>query len=270
MGDFASPYPMLRLLQGDVGTGKTLVAALAALAINEQKAWTHDSNGNKKAVHWQCAICVPRVQLAKQFRDDLEQEIFKQLPERKRPIIEFIGESVPKGTVYDLQRRAQEGAIDIVVGTNAIMHLRGCFQSLGLVIVDEEHKFGANYKQMFHKLSYYLDDDGNMMDAAATAPHYLAMSATPIPRSLALANFGVMSISRMDGLPTGKGVVTYARELSEETKSEALQRVNDALKQNNQAYIVCSRVESRNEAQSNMSVERAVRLLSSILGREMT
>jgi ATP-dependent DNA helicase RecG len=240
MSDFAAPYPMLRLLQGDVGTGKTLVAALAALAIVEKR--------------WQCAICIPRVQLAKQFRDELKESVFSKLDGTKQPTIAFVGEGTTKKEMDDIRSRLWWNTLDIVVGTTSVQNLAGNFSALGLVVVDEEQKFGSQNKVNFHRLAY------KDADVATSAPHYLAMSATPIPRSLALANFGVMSISRMDGLPpAGNGVTTLPRELSEESKQEAMQCVEEAAKNGRQTYVVCSRVEEQNESSQSVSVERMVR-----------
>lgn len=209
MSDMASPYRMNRLLQGDVGSGKTAVAAIALYA-------AHLSG-------YQGALMVPTEILAEQHADSLYQ-----LFEKWGLNIALLTSSVKGKRRRELLVRLKEGEIDILVGTHALIQDEVEFQQLGLVITDEQHRFGVEQRK---KLRSKGQD-----------PDVLFMTATPIPRTLAITVFGEMDVSVIDELPAGrKQIETYW------VKHDMLERilafVDKELKKGRQAYIICPLIE---------------------------
>lgn len=171
VADLGSPHPMARLLQGDVGSGKTVVAALAALVALE--------NG------LQVAFLAPTELLARQHAGTL-QRLFAATPFAPELLIGSLCVAVKR----DLTRRMGAGSCRFVIGTHALLEREVRFARLGLVIVDEQHKFGVMQRQA-------LRDKGD-------APHLLVMTATPIPRSVALGMYGDLDLSVLDEAPPGR------------------------------------------------------------------
>ncbi len=209
MSDMASPYRMNRLLQGDVGSGKTAVAAIALYA-------AHLSG-------FQGALMVPTEILAEQHADSLYQ-----LFEKWGLNIALLTSSVKGKRRRELLERLKEGEIDILVGTHALIQDEVEFQQLGLVITDEQHRFGVEQRK---KLRSKGQD-----------PDVLFMTATPIPRTLAITVFGEMDVSVIDELPAGrKQIETYW------VKHDMLERilafVDKELRKGRQAYIICPLIE---------------------------
>ncbi|WP_019743920.1 ATP-dependent DNA helicase RecG, partial [Bacillus altitudinis] len=209
MADMASPYRMNRLLQGDVGSGKTAVAAIALYA-------AHLSG-------FQGALMVPTEILAEQHADSLYQ-----LFEKWGLNIALLTSSVKGKRRRELLERLKEGDIDILVGTHALIQDEVEFQQLGLVITDEQHRFGVEQRK---KLRSKGQD-----------PDVLFMTATPIPRTLAITVFGEMDVSVIDELPAGrKQIETYW------VKHDMLERilafVDNELRKGRQAYIICPLIE---------------------------
>ena len=205
-GDMAQQAAMLRLLQGDVGSGKTLVALLALLTAVEGGA--------------QGAFLAPTDLLARQHMATLEK-LLGGLPVR----LGFLS-GRDKGRARDATlAKLAAGEIDILVGTHAIFQQSVAYRDLGLAVVDEQHRFGVAQRLM-------------LSEKAARPPHLLVMTATPIPRTLALANFGEMDVSRLTERPPGRQPV--------ETRVVALARVDEVveglarhLAAGRQAYWVC-------------------------------
>ncbi|WP_224925368.1 ATP-dependent DNA helicase RecG [Bacillus pumilus] len=209
MSDMASPYRMNRLLQGDVGSGKTAVAAIALYAA--------------QLSGYQGALMVPTEILAEQHADSLYQ-----LFEKWGLNIALLTSSVKGKRRRELLERLKEGEIDILVGTHALIQDEVEFQQLGLVITDEQHRFGVEQRK---KLRSKGQD-----------PDVLFMTATPIPRTLAITVFGEMDVSVIDELPAGrKQIETYW------VKHDMLERilafVDKELKKGRQAYIICPLIE---------------------------
>lgn len=209
MSDMASPYRMNRLLQGDVGSGKTAVAAIALYA-------AHLSG-------YQGALMVPTEILAEQHADSLYQ-----LFEKWGLNIALLTSSVKGKRRRELLERLKEGEIDILVGTHALIQDEVEFQQLGLVITDEQHRFGVEQRK---KLRSKGQD-----------PDVLFMTATPIPRTLAITVFGEMDVSVIDELPAGrKQIETYW--VKHDMLDRILAFVDKELKKGRQAYIICPLIE---------------------------
>lgn len=223
-GDMAQGHPMLRLLQGDVGSGKTVVALEAMLAAVEAGA--------------QAALLAPTELLARQH--------FETLREMARPtgveIALLTGRD--KGKVREsILIGLLQGSISIVVGTHAIFQDTVAYKNLGLVVIDEQHRFGVSQRLM-------LTQKGKV------APHVLAMTATPIPRSLVLAQYGEMEVSRLDELPPGRQAI--------DTRVVALDRLDDVvagvarhIAAGQQAYWVCPMVRGSDTESDDLAAAEA-------------
>ncbi|WP_230481751.1 ATP-dependent DNA helicase RecG [Sphingomonas sp. Leaf21] len=209
-GDLAQDAPMLRLLQGDVGAGKTLVAAMAMLIAVEAGA--------------QAAMLAPTEILARQHYETL-RKVLAGLPVE---IAVLIGRDKGKAREATLMALAA-GEIDILVGTHAIFQETVTYRDLALVVVDEQHRFGVAQRMM-------LSAKGK------APPHLLAMTATPIPRTLTLANYGEMDVSRLDEMPPGRQPIE-TRVVSDDRLDEVVNALGRHLSDGGQAYWVCPLVE---------------------------
>lgn len=204
--DVAQPRPMARLLQGDVGSGKTVVALLAMMAA--------------VGSGYQAALMVPTEILAEQHAQSLA------------PWLASIG--VPLVLIAGHQRGPEvPNQPAVVVGTHALLSERVAFDRLGLVVVDEQHRFGVRQRAQ-------LSDKG-------VSPHLLVMTATPIPRTLALTVYGDLALSRMLDKPAGRQPVKTIR-LSQRDRRTAYLAVREAVRQGRQAYVVCPLVGETEEA----------------------
>ncbi len=210
IADMQREFPMNRLIQGDVGSGKTLVAAAAA--------YFAFLNGHGTMV------MAPTEVLAQQH-----YKTFTEMLSGLGVRVELLSGSLTVKEKNDVRRRAESGEIDVLIGTQALIQKTSAMSSAGLVIVDEQHRFGVSQRST-------LAEKGK-------APHILAMSATPIPRTLALIIYGDLDVSVLGEMPKGRlPVKTYAVDGS------FRQRVYNFIKKHiaagRQAYIVCPLVES--------------------------
>ena len=226
-GDLAQEAPMLRLLQGDVGSGKTLVAALALLIAVEAGA--------------QGALLAPTEILARQHYDTL-RETLSGLPVNIAVLTGRDKGRAREGVLMGLA----DGSIDILIGTHAIFQDAVTYRDLGLVVVDEQHRFGVAERLA-------LSAKGK------TTPHLLAMTATPIPRTLVLAQHGEMDQSRLDEMPPGREPVE-TRVISEERLDEVVNALGRHLAEGKQAYWVCPLVEESEKSDLAAAEARAAAL----------
>ncbi|GGA04501.1 ATP-dependent DNA helicase RecG [Blastomonas marina] len=208
-GDLQQESPMLRLLQGDVGSGKTVVALEAMLVAVEAGA--------------QAALLAPTEILARQH--------FETLRDMARPtgveIALLTGRDKGKARESILMGLL-DGSIDIVVGTHAIFQDSVLYKNLAFVVIDEQHRFGVGQRLMLAR-------------KGKRTPHTLAMTATPIPRTLTLAQYGEMDVSRLDELPPGRQAID-TRVISAERLSEVADGVARHIASGRQAYWVCPMV----------------------------
>ena len=227
--DLARPQPMHRLLQGDVGSGKTVVAALAA-------ARAIDAG-------WQCALMAPTEILAEQhFR-----KLVGWLAPQGLTIAWLTGSR--KGRARDaMVAQVASGQAMLVVGTHAVIQQDVVFARLGLAIVDEQHRFGVAQRLALRaKLGPFTDDRGKLV-TQALEPHLLMMTATPIPRTLAMSYFADLDVSTIDELPPGRTPV-LTKVFADNKRSEVVQRVRNELtgrpgsQVETQIYWVCPLVE---------------------------
>jgi ATP-dependent DNA helicase RecG len=211
--DLERPSPMLRLVQGDVGSGKTVVAALAAmLAVDKGK---------------QAALAAPTELLAEQHLANLRAWL-EPLGIR---VAWLAGKVTGKARAAALAQIAS-GEAQVVVGTHALMQTAVAFHDLALAIVDEQHRFGVHQRLA-------LRDKGA---TGAGVPHQLVMTATPIPRTLAMAAYADLDVSAIDELPPGRTPVQTI-VLSAERRPELVQRIRAACAEGRQAYWVCTLID---------------------------
>nr|WP_256139698.1 ATP-dependent DNA helicase RecG [Xanthomonas vasicola] len=215
--DLAQPSPMLRLVQGDVGSGKTVVAALAAMLAVEQGK--------------QVALAAPTELLAEQHLNNLRGWL-EPLGVR---IVWLAGKVTGKARVAAMAEVAS-GQAQLVVGTHALMQDAVVFHDLALAIIDEQHRFGVHQRLA-------LRDKGA---AAGSVPHQLVMTATPIPRTLAMSTYADLDVSAIDELPPGRTPVQTI-VLSAERRPELVERIRVACAEGRQAYWVCTLIEESEE-----------------------
>ena len=230
--DLARPHPMQRLLQGDVGSGKTIVAALAALQAVESG--------------YQVAVMAPTEILAEQHHRKLAQWL--------APLT--IDVAWLAGTLGRREKRAQlarlaSGEAQVAVGTHALFQAQVEFHKLGLAIVDEQHRFGVH-----QRLALRLKGTGAGQDLQ---PHQLMMSATPIPRTLAMSYYADLDVSVIDELPPGRTAVV-TKLLSDARRAEVVARVRDACMQGSQAYWVCPLIEESEALQLQTALDTFARI----------
>jgi ATP-dependent DNA helicase RecG len=226
--DMAGPYPMARLLQGDVGSGKTLVAFLAALRAVEAPSLEGLSSGkgepSKEKLHGQAAIMAPTELLARQHAENAARLLE---PLGIRPA--FLTGNLKAAGRSHLLKALAAGDIDIVVGTHALFSRDVVYRNLTLVVVDEQHRFGVTQRQAIM--------------AKVDIPDLLMMSATPIPRTLALTVFGDMDVSVIPDLPPGrKPVKTHLAKETNEAK--VYDFIRKELAAGHQAYFVYPLIEA--------------------------
>ncbi|MGO4222928.1 ATP-dependent DNA helicase RecG [Lysobacter sp. TAF61] len=220
--DLARPHPMLRLVQGDVGSGKTVVAALAAMqAIEAGK---------------QAALMAPTELLAEQHLGNLRAWL-EPLGVR---VAWLAGKVTGRARAQVLQQVAS-GEAQMVVGTHALMQDGVAFGDLGLAIVDEQHRFGVH-----QRLALRDKGVGGKGNGDAIVPHQLVMTATPIPRTLAMAAYADLDVSAIDELPPGRTPVQTVA-LSAERRPELVERIRRACAEGRQAYWVCTLIDDSDE-----------------------
>ncbi|NLW85105.1 MAG: ATP-dependent DNA helicase RecG [Phycisphaerae bacterium] len=222
-GDLAKNIPMNRLLQGDVGSGKTVVALYAALAAVANKLQT--------------AIMAPTEILARQHFDSIERFLKGSRVRR-----ELITGGITGKKRQELTGRICDGEVDIVVGTIALLQADIDFAALGLVIIDEQHKFGVHQRAALRK---------------GRNPHCLVMTATPIPRTLAMTAFGDLDVSTIRHSPPGRGDV-ITRWVQPHNRDAAIDFIRQRLRAGRQAYFVYPRIDADTEGENGGNLKAAV------------
>ncbi len=229
--DLRSGHPMNRLLQGDVGSGKTVIAALAALIVNKQGA--------------QAAFLAPTSILAEQHFQSIKGLLSNDPDGLNENEISLLIGSTPEKQKDIIRQRLSRGEIKLLIGTHALLQGPVEFQNLQLAIVDEQHRFGVDQRGTLRK-------KGNN-------PHLLVMTATPIPRSLALTMYGDLELSVIDELPPGRlpveTHVLYPREIE-----RAYSLVRRQVDLGNQAFIIYPLVEESDKSDEKAAVEEFSRL----------
>ncbi len=235
-GDMVQEAPMLRLLQGDVGAGKTVVALEAMLIAVEAGA--------------QAALLAPTEILARQHYESL------------RHLAEPTGARVALLTGRDKGRAREatlmgllDGSIDIVVGTHAIFQDKVAYRNLAMVVIDEQHRFGVGQRLM-------------LASKGRRAPHVLAMTATPIPRTLTLAQYGELDVSKLDELPPGRQAIDTV-VMGQARIGALVERLAAQIAEGRQAYWVCPMVREMDGPEEVAAVEARYAALKERFGKDV-
>jgi len=221
--DLARPHPMRRLLQGDVGSGKTLVAALAAL----------QAIGNG----WQAALMAPTEILAEQH--------YLKLAHWLEPLgvkIAWLSGGLKAREKKNAIEAIAAGETQLAIGTHALFQEGVAFAKLGLAIVDEQHRFGVAQRLAL------------AAKGGAPEPHQLMMSATPIPRTLSMSYYADLDVSVIDELPPGRTPVV-TKLVSEERRDDVIERIRESCRDGAQAYWVCPLIEESEQLQLKTAIE---------------
>ena len=237
--DVSSGKPMSRLLEGDVGSGKTLVAASISFAVINTKPPKREYGS------LQVAYMAPTEILAEQHFESFSKYFkkynievglitssgAKKFPSKTNP---NMGTKISKP---QLLKWVSEGKVSILIGTHSLIQKSVKFKNLGLIIIDEQHRFGVKQRKDLRKKHDIV-------------PHFLSMTATPIPRTLALTIFGDLDISILDEMPKGRQQVETKIVLPNE-RQKVYEEVRKELKNGRQAYVICPRIEERDINKEN-------------------
>ena len=218
--DMGTSQPMLRLLQGDVGSGKTLVAAMAAVQV--------------LAAGYQVALMVPTEILAEQHLKSFSHW-FEPLGYKT---VSLTGRSKGKSREA-LLSMLEDGSANMVVGTQALFQREVNFHKLALVIIDEQHRFGVGQRFALNEKAH---DEGAVNSPREVRAHQLVMTATPIPRTLAMSHYSNLDLSVIDEYPAGRQPVTTAL-ISRDRRDQVVEAIRKACGQGRQVYWVCTLIE---------------------------
>ncbi|GAB4529104.1 MAG: ATP-dependent DNA helicase RecG [Anaerolineales bacterium] len=231
LSDMAQAQPMNRLLQGDVGSGKTVVAALAMAAAVHHQA--------------QAALMAPTSILAEQHLKNMRRFLCGEQGLLREDEIRLMVGATPDGEKAEIRAGLESGAILVVIGTHTLIEDNVQFANLGLVVIDEQHRFGVQQR-------------GALRQKGA-APHLLVMTATPIPRSLALTIYGDLDLTVMDEMPPGRQPVqTFV--VSPRDRERAYNLIRNEIERGRQAFIIYPLVEEREDSESKAAVDEHARL----------
>ncbi len=223
--DMNSETPMNRLLQGDVGAGKTLVAALSAYVAAK--------------AGFQTALMAPTEVLAMQHAESLSSLFGSDLR-----IALLTGSTKRKA---ELKKHIAAGDVDLVIGTHALITDDAVFSKLGLAIIDEQHRFGVAQRQ-------------KLLSKAKTMPHLLSMTATPIPRSLQLTIFGDLAVSILDQLPAGRQPIR-TKIIAKDAQDQMWRDIERELEDKHQVYYICKKIDDKGESELS-SVEKETKRIA--------
>jgi len=234
--DLARPQPTHRLLQGDVGSGKTVVAALAAAVAID--------------AGWQCALMAPTEILAEQH--------FRKLISWLEPLglkVAWLTGSVKGKARQKMLDAAASGEAQLVIGTHAVIEDKVKFARLGLAIIDEQHRFGVAQRLALR----------NKLKAMDLEPHMLMMSATPIPRTLAMTYFADLDVSTIDELPPGRSPIV-TKVFTESKRHDVVDKIRMAVADGAQVYWVCPLVEESEAVDLRNATETHAELSETLAG----
>jgi ATP-dependent DNA helicase RecG len=233
--DIGKPLPMNRLLEGDVGSGKTVIAVMAALMV--------------AAAGYQVAIIAPTEILARQHYDN-----FQKILEGFGVRVGLLTGSVKGGEKAKILKEIEDNEVQIIIGTHSLISPEVKFWTLALVIVDEQHRFGVKQRMALKKSN----------GADAPVPHFLSMSATPIPRTLAVTVFGDLDLSIIDEMPPGrKKVSTFL--VPPEKKADSYDFIRKEIQEDKrQVFIICPLVEKSEKIEVKSATDEYHRLKTEI------
>ncbi len=235
--DLENPVPMLRLVQGDVGSGKTVIAAFAAIRAAEQGCQT--------------ALMAPTELLAEQHFINFSNWL---TPLGMR--VTLLTGQLPAAEQRQRLAQVLSGEAQVVIGTHALFQEKVSFHQLALSIIDEQHRFGVHQRMA-------LKDKGQHSNGRPLHPHQLVMTATPIPRTLTMALYADMDVSVIDELPKGRQPIT-THTLAEEKRPKLVETINKVLRAGHQAYWVCTLIDESDELEATAATTLAGQLTQAL------
>ena len=263
MADLRSGHPMSRLLEGDVGSGKTAVAATAVYAVSTSKPFDSAQGRLQTFGNLQTAYMAPTEILAQQHFESFIK-YFKHLPINIALITgsgcrKFPSKLNPDGFTdisrSQLLKWVASGEIAVLIGTHALIQKSVKFKHLALVIVDEQHRFGTAQRQ-------------KLVNKNEITPHLLSMTATPIPRTLALTLYGDLDLSLIDEMPVGrKKIITEI--ITPETRGRAYEQIEKELKAGRQLYVICPRIDEPDPTKESAVQAKSVKEEAKRLKKEI-
>ena len=239
LSDLQHPTPMTRLLQGDVGSGKTVVAAAAALTAI--------------ANHYQAAVMAPTEILAEQHAMSFDR-LYADLPDADRPTTALLTGSTKKRDRSAILEKVASGDINLLIGTHALIQDGVDFQKLGLAITDEQHRFGVRQRAELSVAEHQAQ------------PHVLSMTATPIPRTLSMILSGDLDVSVIDELPAGRVPIETIR-YAHGDRTDAYRLVRREIESGRQAFVIRPLVEESDSIVARAAVAEAERLQKDVFSR---
>ncbi|MBN1439210.1 MAG: ATP-dependent DNA helicase RecG [Anaerolineales bacterium] len=235
LADLESGKPMNRLLEGDVGSGKTIVALAACLVVAIQGG--------------QAAVLAPTGILAEQHHALIRSLAVREDKFLREEQVGLLLGSTPESEKREIRQNLASGRIGVIVGTHALLESPVEFARLDLAVIDEQHRFGV--------------DQRAALRAKGTSPHLLVMTATPIPRSLALTIYGDLDLTLLDEMPPGRKPVT-TRILLPGERERAYAFIAGQLRRGRQAFVICPRIEEGETGEAAAAVEEHKRLQESV------
>jgi ATP-dependent DNA helicase RecG len=239
LADIRGAVPMTRLLQGDVGSGKTVVAATALLVAVENGA--------------QGVLMAPTEILAEQHFKSLSK-MLDGFEVNGHPVkLRLLKGSTPRKEKKEIYEAAANGDVDIIIGTHAVIQESVSFKKLALIVVDEQHRFGVVQRDALRQKGM----------AAGLMPHTLVMTATPIPRSLALTIYGDLEVSVIDEMPPGRRLIK-TRWVDGLRREQAYEFIEKKVSEGRQAFIICPLVEESDKIEAKAAVAEHERLQAEV------
>jgi len=255
--DLNKPEPMNRLLEGDVGSGKTLVALIASLAVATKK----------DKVGYQTAIMAPTEILAHQHFKEAKER-FKDFRIRIGLLTanniesQFLGgnkdSNSSKLKKSELIEKIKNGEVDIIIGTHALLQEKVSFKNLALIVIDEQHRFGIEQRSELQQKVI-----GTKNGLEAIVPHLLTMTATPIPRTLALSIYGDLDLSILDEMPLGRREI-ITKLVAPANRKKAYQFIAEQIKKGRQAFVICPLIDESDKLEVKSAIQEYEKLSKKI------
>ncbi len=237
IGDLNKNHPMNRLLEGDVGSGKTIIVAIAAI-LTAQKSK-------------QVALMAPTEVLALQHLNTF-QKVFGTYLKSEKIGFGILTSGLKQKDKKEIKSKIVSGEIKIIIGTHSLIQKDLIFNDLGLIIIDEQHRFGIEQRGALVKSEVSHANEENKI-----LPHFLSMSATPIPRTLALTLFGDLELSIIDELPKGRKPI-LTKLVPNENRAKAYNFVKEKIREGRQVFVVCPRIEKSKPDENEKEVSNKI------------
>ena len=254
LSDFSKNYPMARLLEGDVGSGKTAVGATASYAISISN--TKESVNQNLQTAYMAPTEILATQLFESFinffqgksvQEKIQIGLLTGSGARKFPAKTKDRDGLDTWTKISknqLKKWVEDGSIKVLIGTHAIIQKTVIFKNLGLVIIDEQHRFGTSQRQM-------------LANKGSQTPHLLSMTATPIPRTLSLTMFGDLDLSILDQMPKGR-LPVITEIVSPDGRKNVYEKIRSEINLGRQLYVICPRIDEPDENLENSLLAKSV------------